>query len=226
MTLAERLSFVESVLQYKFKNRQFLLQALLHKSLAEHVGISIHYERLEFLGDALIQELVSRQLYAKGNLGPGELTKLRATMVSGKHLCQIVSDRGLIQSILVMEHLRVSSDEVRGKWVADICESLLAAVFLDGGRRAFERTARKLLGPLSGLENQIQSDHKSQLQEYCLKFVKRLPKYASISVEHGFQCTVTCSGVGVGHGSGRSKKEAEQMAAGSLLENLKTQTGT
>jgi len=219
MNLDERLSKAEAVLQYRFSNRQFLLQALMHRSLSEYLGLGFHYERMEFLGDSLLGRFVSEKLYRESTAEPGVLTQSRAALVSGKTLKAVARELELDDCVLVMSHLRLNSGELSGNFISDIVESLLAAVWLDGGEKEFEKVSEHILGFCNPSELPLR-DSKSRLQEICLKATKLLPVYASISEEGRHVVQVSCEGLGLASGVGRSKKEAEQMAASSLIQQL------
>ncbi len=219
MNFEERLQKAEGILDYRFLNRQYLVQALMHRSLSEYLGLGFHYERMEFLGDSLLGRFVSEKLYRESGAEPGILTQQRAALVSGKALKKIALELNLDDCVLVMPHLRLNSGELSGNFISDIVESLLAAVWLDGGEAGFEKVAGRILNFCGPTDLPLQ-DSKSRLQEICLKATKLLPVYASISEDGRYVVQVSCDGLGLASGVGLSKKEAEQMAASSLIQKL------
>jgi ribonuclease III len=216
MNLQERLDQIESCVGYHFQNRLFLLEAIIHKSFAFRYQIPFHYERLEFLGDALLETYVTELLYEENAGDQGELTKIRAGLVSREMLLQITRELGLEPFVLVQESLRNSKGELQGGFLGDYFESILAAIFLDGGTfhaRSFLRRIMRKFGHLK-----LEADYKSRLQEISLKTTKQLPDYDTIQGEDGYLATVCFAGNHSASGQGPSKKKAEQMAAKSAVE--------
>jgi len=223
MTLQDRLEQVESCIGYKFQNRLYLLEAIIHKSFASHYQIDFHYERLEFLGDALLGVFVSELLYEDNPGDQGELTKVRAGLVSREMLLQITRELGLEPLVLVQKSLRNSEGELQGGFLGDCFESILAAVFLDGGYSQARSFLRKIMRKFGHLKSQ--TDYKSRLQEISLKTTKQLPDYDTIQGKDGYLATVSFAGDRLASGQGPSKKKAEQMAAKSAIEAFSLRIG-
>ena len=120
---------VEKIIGYNFKNKQLLSMALTHSSYA-HEQSTESYERLEYLGDSLVNFIVAEYLFANFQVSAGELSKYRASLVSTESFAGIVKSMGLEKYILIGKSVQKISDSV----LADIFESVLAAIYLDGGR--------------------------------------------------------------------------------------------
>ncbi|MBN1587766.1 MAG: ribonuclease III [Candidatus Omnitrophica bacterium] len=205
-----------------------LEEAMTHKSYAnEHLDLHLKdNERLEFLGDAVLETVVSHTLYQKYPLAhEGDLTKLRAQIVSKSTLAQCA------EKLEIAKHLKVGKGLTRrqGKLSASAraVESLLGAVYLDSGIEAavafVQRVFRDALRSIEKGEGR--QDFKSLLQEYALRRFKITPKYGVLS-ESGpqhrkrFIVSVSVGNRTYGKGSGLSKKAAEQSAAKKALKLL------
>ena len=185
-----------------------------------------HYQRLEFLGDAVLELAISRYLYFEfPEIDEGKLTRIRAGLVREETLCRAARRLGLGQYI----RLSVGEDRSGGRdkpsILCDVMEAVLAAVYLDGGfdcavdviRRALAEDLRPQM-----LEDQL--DATSRLQE-ILQRVGDMPRYDFISMEgppHAprFRYSVTLNGETLGEGSGTSKQNAQQAAARDALKRM------
>ena len=218
---------LQEALGYRFRNLDLLKTALTHPSFsAEHPGTK-HYQRLEFLGDAVLQMSVSRRLYdGMPGKDEGKLTRVRASIVREETLFRAA------QTLNLGEYLRLSVGEERtggrGKSgiVSDVMEAVLAAVYLDDGFDAADAIVARLLGPM--LDSAMRGDAldaKSKLQEILQKNGE-MPEYRQISMEgpqHApvYRYEVLVSGTVLGEGSGTSKQAAQQQAAQAALKELK-----
>lgn len=220
---------LEQKLKYQFKNRTLLLTALSHSSYAnENKGEGImSNERLEFLGDSILGQVVASHLYLSYPRMPeGQMTRLRAELVCEHSLF------GVAQSLELGRYIRLGKGEEhtggrnRESILADAVEALIAALYLDGGPEVSrEFIHRTILNQNDIAENQPLSDYKTALQE----FVQRKPgqhlSYEPLS-ETGpdhkktFTVRVSLNGNPIGTGSGRTKKEAEQFAAQNGLKEI------
>ena len=209
---------------YEFADRALLDSALTHRSAASN-----HNERLEFLGDSLLNCSVARLLYdAHPDADEGALSRLRATLVSGESLAQVALQLGL------GEHLRLGPGELksggfrRASILADTLEAILGAIFLDSGFDAAAAVAARILrSRLSSLPAaHLLKDPKTRLQEALQGHGLALPVYTLTSVAgdaHAQAFTVTCEVPTFGLaavGEGGSRRRAEQLAAAKLLELL------
>lgn len=217
---------LEAAIGYIFRDRALLAQALTHSTYAnEHPNEGPPNERLEFLGDAVINLLAGRLLFFRlSDESEGELTRRRAQVVRREALADMA--KGLdLPSHLRLGHGQKSTGGVTTRVLADAFEALAAAVYLDGGYEAVATSFSKLLtdaidaavGPI---------DFKTQLQEECHKHGKPAPVYEVVQVsgpDHAreYSCRVLIDGSCYGSGQASSKKVAEQTCAEQALAKLK-----
>ena len=225
-TLAE----LQLRLGYQFRDEHRLRLALTHPSVAHELNTPTpHNQRLEFLGDAVLGLVLTRELYEKfPEADEGALTKSRAKLVNASSLC----DHG--RALQLGAHLVISRGEEntggreRASTLADAFESLLGAIFLDGGFAAahefiLREFSAKLgeLGELPGIENP-----KGELQELFQSKSPTAPEYVLVSAsgadhDRDFECAVLHVGVELARGRGKSKKAAESAAALAALKKLR-----
>jgi ribonuclease III len=215
---------------YRFQNQDLLSQALTHKSFVNELGKRHlqHNEKLEFLGDAVLDLLLSEYLMEKfpGD-DEGNLSKKRASLVNESVLAQIALDLNLSERILLGKGEVLSNGNKKPRLLASVYEALLGAVFLDGGFEAVRKIARENF--TSALEHMNQAvdfeqDYKTRLQEMAQADLKTSPSY-EVTGEEGpshspqFQVSLSLAGKSVSQGLGKSKKHAEQEAARTAIEN-------
>ena len=220
----ESLIWVERSLGYVFVQSALCYTALTHRSAA-----SDHNERLEFLGDSVLNCSVARLLYdAHPQVDEGALSRLRATLVSGETLARIAADLGL------GEHLRLGVGELktggfrRASILADALEALLGAIFLDSGFDAAMAVVVRIMEPrmLDLPTADMLKDPKTRLQEALQARGLALPVYTLTAVAgdpHAQTFTVSCEVPIFGLtavGEGGSRRRAEQLAAAKLMELL------
>jgi ribonuclease-3 len=220
----ELLTWVERSFGHVFAQPALCLAAVTHRS----AGAS-HNERLEFLGDSILNCSVARLLYdAHPEADEGALSRLRATLVSGDSLAKVAGELGL------GEHLRLGPGELktggfrRASILADALEALLGAIFLDGGFDAAAAVVARILGArLSDLPAaDTLKDPKTRLQETLQAHGVALPVYTLTAVTgdpHAHAFSVTCDVPIFGLaavGEGASRRRAEQLAAAKLLALL------
>jgi len=217
---------LESRIGYKFRNSLLLAEALTHPSLAyESSRPQFDNQRLEFLGDAVLQLVITEELYAKfPELREGHLTKLRSQLVSRKALAKFASSIGLGEYVLLGKGEESSGGRKRDSTLADAFEALIGAIYLDSG---IER-ARELLRRLCGTEIDalgkapVERNPKGELQEHLQAIEPQAPVYRIIC-ESGpdhrrvFQAEVCWCDRQLATGKGKSKKEAEIRAAAEAL---------
>ncbi|MFO1497298.1 MAG: ribonuclease III [Verrucomicrobiota bacterium] len=223
-------SFQEE-LGYTFRNPQLLRLALTHPSVAHEQGAGIqHNQRLEFLGDAVLQLALTRELYEKfSGVGEGPLTKARAQMVNRRSLAEQGRRLNLGQYLVMSRGEELNRGRERPSALADAFEALLGAIFLDSGFAAAQqfilaqfRTQFGELEVIPNLENP-----KGELQEMLQARSPEPVQYELASVsgpDHDrlFECAVYYRGQELGRGTGKSKKEAESKAALKALLALRT----
>ena len=199
-------------------NKTLLNEALTHSSYSnEHKGIN-NYERLEFLGDAVLELIISGYLYNNYNLKEGEMTKVRASFVCEKALDKYSSDIGLHKYIKVgMGQINNINEAI----VADVFESVLAVIYLEKGFNTAKEYIYKIVVPYIESNYDFLSDYKTKLQELVQTDKKSLTyevvKETGEAHNKTFYIEVKINDIVYGKGSGRSKKEAEQNAARDAL---------
>ena len=210
-------------LNYTFNRTETLEEALRHSSYVnENRDLQLEdNERLEFLGDAVLDLAISHILMEKfSDLREGDLSKYRATVVNENGLCKVAKDLELGSCILLGKGEEMTNGREKPSILADTMEAVLGALYLDAG---FEKT-KEIIGHLfmpminSIISKKSSNDHKSTLQEYTQNHLKILPEYVHIDesgLPHNktFKVAVKIGDELMAEGTGRSKKEAEQKAA-------------
>ena len=214
------LELLEERIGYRFRNRALLVQALTHSSYTNEQKINKkkNYERLEFLGDAVL-ELVSSEFLFRlhTDMPEGELTKLRASMVCEPALAFCARDIELEQFIRLGKGEENTGGRGRDSITSDVMEAVTGAIYLDGGMTPAKAFIDRFI--LSDLENkQLFYDSKSTLQELIQGKLKKEFRYELLEEsgpEHNkvFRVAVYMEEEPLGEGSGRTKKAAEQQAA-------------
>ncbi len=217
---------LEKNLEYKFNNISFLKNALTHSSYANEVrnGIASN-ERLEFLGDSVLSIIVSDYIFKNfPNLPEGQLTKLRASLVCEKSLCGFSRELELGKYLLLGKGEEKGGGRERDSILADAFEAVLAAMYLDGGYEVAKKHAlRFVLREIEHPEDDVFKDYKTVLQEIIQRNPEETVTYALVDQkgpDHDkiFTVEVKLNSNTIGKGSGKSKKQAEQMAAKQALE--------
>jgi len=218
---------LETRLGYRFADRTLLEAALTHRSFANEAGTPAHYERLEFLGDAVLGLATADWLFHRLAERPeGDLSRLKAMLVSEGALARYAEELAL------GEHLRLGTGEERSggrlkaSLLADALEALFGAIYLDGGFVAARGAVAGYLEAASAWpEEGKPRDAKTTLQELAQARGWELPLYVVVE-ERGpdhdktFAVEVSLRGVLAGQGQGRTKKSAEQAAAAAALARL------
>ena len=223
-----RLKELEEKIGYRFKNRELLRRALIHRSFAFEKDTKENYEVLEFLGDAVIGLIVSEELIKRfPDKSEGELSQIRAYLVSESSLSELAKTVDLGDYLLLGKGERLSGGRKKSSLLCDVFESLFGAIYLDGGfyeaRRVFlERFLEKMWKILESAV--IYKDFKSYLQEITQRIFKVIPSYVLVKSEgpdHDKTFTVECRVKELRTvASGKSKKSAEQQAAKEMLKAL------
>jgi len=224
------LAVLQTRLGYTFRNESLLRLALTHPSVAHEQGAPVqHNQRLEFLGDAVLQLALTHELYEKfPEFDEGPLTKARAKLVNRRTLAVHGRALALGQHLILSRGEAAHGGRERSSAIADACESVIGAIFLDGGYAAARefvlREFRAALGELDALP--LLENPKGELQEYLQAKSPEAPQYhvvSSTGPDHDrlFECTVHHIGVELARGSGKSKKAAESEAALNALNKLR-----
>jgi ribonuclease-3 len=213
---------------YTFKDEQLLATALTHSSyLHEHVGKGVHdFERLEFLGDAVVDLVIGEDLYRRfPDATEGELTSLRATLVSSTALAEIGRALGLPERARLGRGEEDTGGRTRMGLAASLYESFIGAVYYEAGfARAKEIVLETMGDVLDDIAHAQMKSAKQLLQEWAQGEKLPLPVYRMLEVtgpEHhrGFEVEVEAGG-NVARGTGASKREAQEAAAAKLLESV------
>lgn len=217
-------------LGYSFADSSLITQALTHSSYANEKGRREcrSYERLEFLGDAVLQLIISDHLYSKyRELPEGELTKLRSRIVCEATLADCAKQLRLGEYMLFGRGEALTGGRTRASILADCFESVVAAIYRDSDMdNAREFVLRNLDNKISdAVMGRVFVDYKTRLQEVVQAHKISNIRYVvagSSGPDHNktFAIDVVINGLTAGIGSGRSKKEAEQLAAKMALENI------
>ncbi len=216
----------EDRLGYTFKDKKLLKTALTHTSYAnEHKCLS--YERLEFLGDAVLQVLTSKYIYNNYPGFPeGKMSRLRANVVCETTLFHIAEKLGIGEFALLGRGEEMTGGRNRPSILADMVEAVLAAVYLDGGMEKAESIIFDAYGHIieAAAEGKLNFDYKTALQEKT-QADGRKTEY-KITGEEGpphdktFTMEVFVDGKLMGNGRGKTKQEAQQQAAKAALEKI------
>ena len=222
---------LQKKLKYEFKNPQLLEKALNHSSYVNEKGVTRFdsNERLEFLGDAMLESFISLTLFNRlPYMEEGDLTKLRAYIVCERSLYRCALGISLGEHINLGRGEASSGGRKRPSIVADAMEALIGAVFLDGGREAAESFVMRIFE--SAIEEAISgvagSDYKSRLQE-LLQSEGQINIQYKVDREEGpdhnkvFYVSAFRGEDKIGAGTGKSKKQAEQNAAKYALESIR-----
>jgi ribonuclease III len=224
---------VEEKLLYTFRNLGLLETALTHRSLANEKGLSANYERLEFLGDAVLGVMTAEWLYSEHpELPEGELSKLKSALVSEKALSAHAVNIGLGEALRLGVGEERSGGRQKPSLLADALEAIFGALWLDGGPEAARPAVRRFLDEsYAGSDWMQYGDAKTRLQELVQGWGWERPSYALVAAEgpdHKKRFRVEClvRGKALGSGEGGSKKEAEQRSAAAALNLLKERPST
>ncbi|MDQ7988123.1 MAG: ribonuclease III [Candidatus Dactylopiibacterium sp.] len=211
-------------LDYRFERPALLRQALTHASYS-----SDHNERLEFLGDSIVDMLVSMLLFERfPTLREGELSRLRAQFVKQEALHRIAQQIGLGEYLLLGEGEQRNGGRERPSMLADALEAVFGAIYLDGGFEAVRGVITRLYAAQLATLDPARSfkDAKTALQEVMQARRLPLPRYEMVAErgeaharEFEVRCVVEALGLAT-HGVGTSRRIAEQMAASAALQEL------
>lgn len=229
MLASKDLSPLETTLGVVFANKEILRQALVHRSyLNENPGFPLeHNERLEFLGDAVLELVVTNHLYLHYQLPEGELTNLRAAIVRGEMLARIAEELAIDDFMLLSRGERKDTGKARYYILANAVEAVIGALYLDQGYGAAQEFVERVI--VSKLPDVVAKgqhiDNKSKFQELAQEKFRVTPAYEVLQesgLDHAkhFIIGAFLGKKKVGEGVGSSKQEAQQAAAKAALEHL------
>lgn len=222
------LKTLEERICYCFRDESLLRQALTHSSFTneQKINKAKNYERLEFLGDAVLELVTSEFLFReRPDVPEGELTKQRAAMVCEPSLAFCAGELELGKYLLLGKGEESTGGRNRDSITADVMEAIIGAIFLDGGLENAKAFINRFI--LTDLEDkQLFYDSKSSLQELAQGKLKKEVSYTLLGEsgpEHNktFHVSVSMEGKTLGEGRGRTKKAAEQQAAYNALLQLR-----
>lgn len=219
---------LEKQIAYKFKQKELLKKALTHTSYAYEKKIESN-EKLEFLGDSILEFISSKYLYQNyPKLKEGEMTKVRATVVCEKSLYKIAKKHNFSDFLYLGKSEQLTGGKNRPAILADSVEAVIAAIYLDGGLEKAEKFI------IESLKDEIDiatkhvgdKDYKTVLQEKLqehgdVKIIYEITKEEGPDHDKNFEAQVSLNGKVLAKGKGKSKKEAHMQAAKKALENMK-----
>lgn len=219
---------LEKSIGYIFKNKNLLRQALTHTSYAYEMNVQ-SYEKLEFLGDSILEFISSEYIYENfSNLKEGEMTKVRAMVVCEDSLAKIARLHNFSDFLYLGKSERLSGGRTRSAILEDTFEAVIAAIYRDGGLEP----AKKFI--IDNLKDEIKyatmhvglKDYKTVLQEKLqekgeVKIEYIIVKELGPDHDKLFEAEVRCEGNALARGCGKSKKMAEMQAAKKALEEVK-----
>jgi len=222
-----RLDDLENKINYRFNDRNILIEALTHKSFTHGKDIIVNYERLEFLGDSVIQVLITEFLYTQfAGLDEGDLTRFRSNLVCEHFLSRLADKLDLYRYTRFGKCEILVAGNKKESILCDLLESLVGAIYIDGGLESSKKFFINLILEKDVLDiKNITSDSKSRLQQIAQKKFNLMPVYAvtkEIGRDHDrtFIVKATLNGSLVTQGEGKSKKKAEKNAATLMLKKL------
>lgn len=229
----ERIKRLENNIGYVYKDKRNALQAIIHSSYAyehRHEGLSSN-ERLEFLGDSVLNFLITNRLFKEvSDMPEGEMSKLRASVVSEASLSYCAKKLNVGDVLLLGKGEEIMGGRKRPSILADAVEAIIGSVYLDGGLEAADDFISRFLNENyeKAINGTLFRDYKTKLQEEVQKGSNSNIKYTVIA-ENGpdhdkvFTVAVYVNGEQLGQGTGKTKKEAEQKAAGDALNRIKAE---
>ena len=215
-------SKLEKKIDYKFKNKDLLVQSLTHKSF-DKIN---NNEKIEFLGDRVLGLVMAKRLLEIYPMEKeGILDKKFASLVNKKTCLEVAKKLELHKYILTL-NIKKKKNDIEDKIIADSCESLIGSIYLDKGFQIVEKVIMNLWADNIRRSVVTQIDAKTKLQEFSLKKFKKLPIYKLISNtgprhQPVFKVAVKLSNTKFFIGEGKSKKDAQQEAAIKCLANIK-----
>jgi len=226
------LEALQTRLEYKFADAALLRLALTHPSVAHEQGRLIqHNQRLEFLGDAVLGVVLTRELYDRFPfVSEGPLTKARAQMINRRSLAEQALRIQLADYLILSRGEEANQGRRRASASADAFEAVIGAVFLDGGFEAARQFVLRSFREAFGEQTTIPTldNPKGELQEILQAKSPDAPHYELVRAtgpdhDRVFECVVTHGGAELGRGHGKSKKAAESEAAIAALKKVKEQ---
>lgn len=211
-----------------YNDKKLILQALVHSSYVnEHKAYAHDNERLEFMGDAVLQLWTTKKLFLiEPELSEGQMTTLRAQLVCEEALAQYNRQLNLGKYLMLGVGEEKTGGRKRDSILADMFEALLGAVFLDQGMQAIDKILEEVVTPaITQPKSEKVIDYKTKLQEYIQSDSRKTVHYETVNIsgpsnKPEFEVIVMLDEITLGRGKGFSKKRAEQMAARDAFEKM------
>lgn len=216
---------IENIIDYTFKDKKLLDIAITHSSYAHENNIDYYNERIEYLGDAVLELIASEYIYINyPDLAEGEMTKARAYSVCEESLAKLANDYGFSDFLKVGKCEAKKDGKYRSSILADAVEAIIGAIFLDGGLE----NARKFI--IEHISEQVEICIKDGNKDYKTKLQEKLQVNGDVKIEYKicgskgpehnkiFIAEVYCNNKFMGRGEGKNKKEAEMEAAKEALK--------
>ncbi|HHX18787.1 MAG TPA: ribonuclease III [Clostridium sp.] len=228
--ITKKIEELEKIIQYTFKDKNNIILALTHSSYAnEYKNLKFtSNERLEFLGDTVLNMIISEEIYTKYNdLSEGEMTKFRSNVICETSLAKCAKNINIGKYLLLGKGEENTGGRYRVSILSDAVEALIGALYLDAGLEMAKNFVLDQMGEMieKSIKGIIFMDYKTQLQEILQKGNEKRVVY-EIVAEKGpdhdkvFISQVKIDGKPAGKGKGKTKKEAEQMAAKETIKAL------
>lgn len=225
--ILQNIKMFEEIINYEFKNKNYILEALTHSSYSNENKNYAFNERLEFLGDSVLGIVISDYLFNnKEDLPEGELTKLRANIVCEESLSEVSTKINLGRHLLLGKGEEATGGRERISILADALEAVIAAIYLDGGMENARKFILTYMDQIitDSMKGKIFRDYKTYLQEVLQSNGENNIWYRLIGEkgpDHNkrFVMEVGINDTVLGIGEGKSKKDAEQLAAKAALDN-------
>jgi ribonuclease-3 len=226
--MAEDIEKFKYLIDYDFKDKNLLREALTHRSFTAEKGLNYDNQRLEFLGDAVLQIILTEFLYnSYKQKAEGPLTKMRSAMARQETLARIAKELGFGKFLLCGKGEIESKGTERNSTLSDLLEAVIGALYLDAG---LDITRKLVIEWMHGYLNSHQQsleyqNPKGTLQEYCQRKWATAPEYNVISVsgpEHNpiYQVSVTINNQTIAEGYANKRKQAESLAAQNAITQL------
>lgn len=232
MSEGKRTAGLEGRIGYRFRDTGLLAEALRHASMLGEDADAHSYQRLEYLGDAVLNLCVTELTFHRfPDAGEGELSKARSAVINNRNLFRVGRAIGIPDALQTDTSVREKGGGVTPKMIADTVEAVTGAIFLDGGVDEARRFVRAHFWDEHPVDRLVaQHDAKSRLQERCQRDGAPLPRYRVLAEEgpphrKTFTVTVTARDGRSARGTGNTKKEAEMEAAANLLASLAEEGG-
>lgn len=216
----------EAILSHRFERPELLREALTHPSALDEIESARSYERLEFLGDAVVEMIVSDEIHGRfPDMDEGGMTRMKISLVSGATLSAVARDLGVRDAIVFGQSYEHTGGRGIRSALENVFEALVAALYLDAGYDTARDFVLRVLGPLISEDRALGAENPKSVLQELLQARGVTPVYR-VSGEDGpphartFTCEVVIEGIVSGTGEGKSKKEAEANAAAQALSGL------